>query len=225
VAQTVAANSLASFHNAVGVIDAALGLSSSQPPEDGWRNIGMLWLDGPDGDARRAAMEKAVQSLDLEFHAHGADCGFSYTRGAIQPSQPGAGSAGDDLITYRTTTAPGHHLPHFWIGDANTREVATVDLIRPGRFLLVADTAAEKWRRAVNSLDGPLAGAIDVEQLSGAATSPDHTVPWGQMREIENTGAILVRPDGIVAWRWMALPSDVNAELRRALECLTGAQP
>ena len=26
----------------------------------------------------------AVRSLDLEFHAHGADCGFSYTRGAIQ---------------------------------------------------------------------------------------------------------------------------------------------
>jgi len=225
VAQAVAANSLASFHSAVGVIDAALGLTVAQSPQDGWRNIEMLWLDGPDGDARRAAMDKAVRSLDLEFHAHGADCGFCYTRGAIQHMPPGAVTPDGDLITYRATTAPGHHVPHFWTGDAHARELATVDLIRPGRFLLVVDEAAEHWRQSVSSLAGPLAGAIDVEQLTGAATSPDHPVTWGQLREVGGTGAILVRPDGIVAWRWMELPGDVNAELGHALDCLAASRP
>jgi 2,4-dichlorophenol 6-monooxygenase len=224
VAQAVAANSLASFHEAVGVIDAALGMNGTESAEDGWRNIGMLWLDGPDGDARRAAMDKAVRSLDREFHAHGADCGFSYTRGAIQPAQPETDSLGDDLIIYRATTAPGHHLPHFWT-DSDVRELATVDLIRPGRFLLIADRAAGQWQQAVDALDGPLAGAIDVDQLNAAATSPDHPVTWGKLREVTDTGAILVRPDGIVARRWMKLPNDANAELRRALECLAGAYP
>jgi 2,4-dichlorophenol 6-monooxygenase len=224
VAQSIAANSLASFHDAVRVIDAALGQAPSQSPGEGWRNIEMLWLDGPDGDARRAAMDKAVRSLDLEFHAHGADCGFSYTRGAIQEPQAGGDPARGDPITYRATTAPGHHLPHFWTGEAGARELATVDLIRPGRFLLVADAAAAQWRRWVSSLDGPLADAIDVEQVNGTATSPDHPAPWGQLREVGDTGAVLVRPDGIVAWRWMELPSDGSDGLRRALECLVAPQ-
>jgi 2,4-dichlorophenol 6-monooxygenase len=138
---------------------------------------------------------------------------------------PGAVTLDGDLITYRATTAPGHHLPHFWTGGAHARELATVDLIRPGRFLLVVDEAAEHWRQSVSSLDGPLAGRIDVEQLTGAATSPDHPVTWGQLREVGGTGAILVRPDGIVAWRWMELPGDVTAELGHALECLAASQP
>lgn len=69
----------------------------------------------------------------------------------------------------------------------------------------------------MKSLDCPLANAIDVEQVSGTATSPDHQVPWGQLREVGDTGAILVRPDGIVAWRWMDLPGDGTAGLRSAL--------
>ncbi len=72
----------------------------------------------------------------------------------------------------------------------------------------------------MNSLDCPLANVIDVEQVSGTATSPDHRVPWRQLREVGDTGAILVRPDGIVAWRWMELPGDGAAGLRNALEYL-----
>ena len=223
VAESVAANSLASFHDGARAIDAALGQAPAQPPEKGWRNIEMLWHDGPDGEARRAAMDKAVRSLDLEFHAHGADCGFAYARGAIQ-QLPGSAPAEVDPVTYRATTTPGHHLPHFWIGEAGTRDRAMADLIRPGRFLLVADTAAAQWSQWVNSLDGPLAGVIDVEEVSGTAASPDHPVPWGQLREVGDTGAILARPDGIVAWRWTDLPGDGAAELRRALKHLVAPQ-
>ena len=64
-----------------------------------------------------------------------------------------------------------------------------------------------------------------MEQLTGAATSPDHPVTWGQLREVGGTGAILVRPDGIVAWRWMELPGDVNAELGHALDRLAASRP
>lgn len=219
VAESVAANSLTSFHDGARAIDSALGQAPAQPPEEGWRNIEMLWHDGPDGDARRAALDKAVRSLDLEFHAHGADCGFAYARGAIQ-QLPQNAPAEVDPVTYRATTTPGHHLPHFWIGQAGTRDRAMADLIRPGRFLLVADTAAAQWSRWLSSLDGPLASVIDVEEVSGTATSPDHPAPWGQLREVGDTGAILVRPDGIVAWRWVDQPEDGPAALRRALGCL-----
>jgi 2,4-dichlorophenol 6-monooxygenase len=92
VAQAVAANSLASFHNAVGVVDTALGLTVAQSPQDGWRNIEMLWLDGPDGDARRAAMGKAVRSLDLEF----------------TPTAPTADSATRAARSSRCIPAPSH---------------------------------------------------------------------------------------------------------------------
>jgi len=217
VAESVAANSLASFYEGGSVIDAALGQSAAQSAREGWRNIAMMWKDGPDGDARRDAMAKAVDSLDREFHAHGADCGFAYARGAIQ-RLPRSAPAENDPVTYRATTTPGHHLPHFWIGEEGSRERSTTDLIRPDRFLLLTDTAAPQWARWASSLDGPLAAAIEVEKVSAAQTSPDHESTWGRLREVGDTGAILIRPDGIVAWRWMNQPRDGAAELRHALE-------
>lgn len=218
VAQAVATNSLASFHSSAGVIDSALGLSPDQSPQEGWRNIEMLWAESPEGDNRRAAMEKAVRSLDIEFHAHGAECGFSYPKGAVQPQPAAEANSGEtDLLTYRATSSPGHHLPHFWVSEVPGQRVATVDLIRPGRFLLLADECSDTWHAAVEAVAAPLGKRIDVETLPAARTSSDHTVIWGELREVGATGAILVRPDGIVAWRWTELPADPHRELQAAL--------
>jgi 2,4-dichlorophenol 6-monooxygenase len=220
VAQSVARTALESFHNAVGVIDAALGLRADQTPETGWHNIAMLWENSIDGAARRAAMDKAVRSLDLEFHAHGAECGFSYTAGAVQP-HPDADLLEADLTTYRATTAPGHHIPHFWARTGHGATVAMVDLLRPGRFLLIVDEHADTWRAALDASTHPVTSRIDVEVVRGASTSPDHAMSWGEVREADASGALLVRPDSIVAWRWRTLPIDPAAELCAALAQLT----
>jgi 2,4-dichlorophenol 6-monooxygenase len=214
VAQSVARNALASFHDAVGVIDAALGIDPGDPAQ-GWRNMGQLFEVGPEADERREAMRRALHAMDSEFHAHGADCGFFYSAGAFDPDTM---TVEADPLLYVPRTLPGHHLPHFWLpaGDG-TPSRSTVDLPRLRDFVLLVDSGLQVWRDAVTSSSHVLARRVSLYGLPAAATSPDHAVSWGELREVGPTGALLIRPDGFVAWRWHALPDDPQAALDAAL--------
>jgi 2,4-dichlorophenol 6-monooxygenase len=45
---------------------------------------------------------------------------------------------------------------------------------------------------------------------------------WQAVREIEEAGALLVRPDGVVAWRQFGAAADV-AQAKRAIEQALGS--
>ena len=45
---------------------------------------------------------------------------------------------------------------------------------------------------------------------------------WARASEVEDHGALLVRPDQVVAWRSSALPDDPEAQLTRALRGILG---
>lgn len=45
---------------------------------------------------------------------------------------------------------------------------------------------------------------------------------WAKLREVEESGAILVRPDKHVAWRSMTLPDDPADALRDAASSILG---
>jgi 2,4-dichlorophenol 6-monooxygenase len=217
VAQTVAAISLAGFLDVVGLVDGALGIDPDQAPEIGWNNIRELSEPGGEGDKRRAALGEALESLDSKFHSYGAEVGYFYTTGAIQP----ASDAGDfDPQVYRASAAPGHHLPHFWLDSA--RDSSTVDLVQPEKFVCIVDAAETYWRATVAALPEQLRALIVVARVSGDSASPDHEVSWAVAREVGPDGAILVRPDGIVAWRWDDAADDSGNAIAAALTQLLG---
>jgi 2,4-dichlorophenol 6-monooxygenase len=57
----------------------------------------------------------------------------------------------------------------------------------------------------------------------GAPGMLDAYYAWHRVREIDEAGALLVRPDGVVAWRCVAAVEDEDAALaalREALERL-----
>ena len=45
---------------------------------------------------------------------------------------------------------------------------------------------------------------------------------WARQREVEESGAVLVRPDKHIAWRAMSVPDDPTAALRTALTTVLG---
>lgn len=45
---------------------------------------------------------------------------------------------------------------------------------------------------------------------------------WTRLREVDESGAVLVRPDKHIGWRAMTLPDDPVAALRDALAGLLG---
>ena len=96
---------------------------------------------------------------------------------------------------------PGSHLPHAWVGD-NTHKLAMMDLAPYDRFTLITGIAGEAWEDAAD--DGrPASSASRCEPSSSAraARSPTSTTTGPKLREVEEGGALLVRPDKHIAWR------------------------
>lgn len=217
IARAVANASLASFQSHAGVIDAAIGLAPTLPPAEGWAALAQLWSGTPAGQEKQAALDKAIQVMDVEFHAHGAELGFSYPRGALVP-EPGASEASmpADPLVYHPSAQPGHHVPHTWL-EGPKGKVSTLDLTSPGRLALLVDSEHEAWSKALGAVDHPLAALVDVVAVGSGHPHRDPSGRWGALREISEKGALLVRPDSIIAWRSHELPADAVRALAHAL--------
>jgi 2-polyprenyl-6-methoxyphenol hydroxylase-like FAD-dependent oxidoreductase len=98
----------------------------------------------------------------------------------------------------------GTRAPHLTVTRDGT-ELSTVDLYGP-RFVLVT-TDGEVARPLEKEYP------LDVYELGADIHAPDYLA----VHELPDGGAILVRPDGFVAWRGAASASDLRAVLDEAL--------
>lgn len=75
--------------------------------------------------------------------------------------------------------------------------VSTLDLTGKGLFTVVTGLAGTAWQDAVRHFDLPFLRIV----MTGSPEAQDLYCEWQRVREIEEAGALLVRPDGVVAWR------------------------
>ena len=92
--------------------------------------------------------------------------------------------------------------------------VSTLDLVEPGRFLLVTSSAA--WAGATLAVDLPITTVLVGREVL------DPTGGWSAVSGIGEEGALLVRPDQHVAWRTTEAPADAAAELAEIVAILLG---
>ncbi|MEX5634493.1 FAD-dependent monooxygenase [Parafrankia sp. FMc2] len=113
---------------------------------------------------------------------------------------------------------PGTRAPHLSLLRDGV-EISTIDLYAD-RFVLVAGSRGERWvdaaAKAAKDLDLPVAvhriGA-DLDDPSGG---------WSALHGVGTDGAVLVRPDGFVAWRARHLPGGEEAVLTDVLSRVLG---
>jgi 2,4-dichlorophenol 6-monooxygenase len=99
--------------------------------------------------------------------------------------------------------------------------VSTLDVTGSGAFSLITGLAGTAWSAAADKLDLPFLRTLVI----GAPSAVDGYHDWHRAREIEEAGAILVRPDGYVAWRHVAAVWDEEEalhQLKHALESVLG---
>ncbi len=116
---------------------------------------------------------------------------------------------------------PGARAPHAWLEIDGERR-STLDLAGPG-FVLLAAGDGHAWRRAAASLATALpdgAPALRVVSVGDGAVDLDGT--FSRTYGLDAGGAVLVRPDGIVAWRVRTAPADPGVALASALATATG---
>lgn len=95
---------------------------------------------------------------------------------------------------------PGMRVPHAWLTDARGREISPLDLTGE-TFLLFTGDQADDWARRGAAAAERMGIPLRVFRLGQDNEVRD---PYGEFRKasgIGPRGALLVRPDGFVAWR------------------------
>jgi 2-polyprenyl-6-methoxyphenol hydroxylase-like FAD-dependent oxidoreductase len=131
------------------------------------------------------------------------DMGYQYTSPIItNDGSPDADPPGAD---YQQTATPGCRAPHLWLADGTS----TVDLF-DHRFVLLTARPGHAWRDAAAHCPGV---PVDSHVVAEPAW-PDRYGVWPD-------GAVLVRPDGHIAWRSRTTSTDPVADLQTALTTST----
>ena len=98
-----------------------------------------------------------------------------------------------------------------------------LDLAPYDPFTLITGIAGEAWVAAAEKVGQRARRAAARPSSSApAARSPTSTTTGRELREVEEAGALLVRPDKHIAWRSMRLPADPERALREALSAILG---
>jgi 2-polyprenyl-6-methoxyphenol hydroxylase-like FAD-dependent oxidoreductase len=197
VGKRVGISSLHNCRNHAGVMDAALGVSEEKSVEENVKNVNEFFdSNNPKFAEKKAAVERAQKVLDLEFKAPGTEIGWFYP--SVDRKGEGGKFHGGQLLEngelnseiYVPSTIPGHFVPHAWLEKGGKR-CAVLDLVPLSQMLLLAGKSG--WE------------TLGDERVQYEVIDSDNWVDvdgvWMSLRGVFETGAVLVRPDGIVQWR------------------------
>jgi putative polyketide hydroxylase len=116
---------------------------------------------------------------------------------------------------------PGTRAPHVWL-ERDGERFSTVDLFGDD-FVLLTGAEGGAWVAAARSIAHP---ALEPHRIGGGneITDPGHR--WTSAYGVAEDGAVLVRPDGFVAWRSEGATADPVAALTAAIgQVLAAASP
>jgi 2,4-dichlorophenol 6-monooxygenase len=205
----------AMHHMAIG---AALGMDPTSSEEANWAQLRRLWSDAPEDAEYRRQVQEALAFQSQEFNEHNTEYGYRYASTAVISDGTDAPTPADEVRVYEPSTYPGSPVPHAFLTGQQGEEVALVDLIDPGAFLLIAGETGQQWVDAAASVSAARGTPIHAVRIGHAAGDyRDHRLSWLRSREVSGDGAVLVRPDGVVAWRSDALATNPREVLSGAI--------
>ncbi|KAI0096144.1 FAD binding domain-containing protein [Nemania sp. FL0031] len=173
--------------------------------------LNRLKEDTEEGTEARASFQQIIENLDSERHGFGVEMNQVYESQAIwagdEPSLPPSFSNPVDAdLHYLESTYPGFRLPHAWLraskATPNDPMLSTHDLAGNGCFTIFTGIGGKaKWAHAAEKVRKNLSVEIPVYSIGGEDYN-DVFYDWSRKRGIGEGGAILVRPDRFVAWRY-----------------------
>lgn len=119
--------------------------------------------------------------------------------------------------------APGTRVPHTWLRRGG-HTVSTVDLAA-GTFTLLAGPAAAHWCNAAEAVSERTGIPIRAYRVGPGGDAEDPTNEWPTISGTGAHGALLVRPDGFVAWRTTDTTADPASTLMEALNQVLNRTP
>ena len=139
-----------------------------------------------------------------------ADLGVVYSSSAI------VAEAGDRpaVIEPLSPACVGARAPHVWL-DARGARLSTLDLLGDCLMLLTGVNAGA-WRDAARTVSSALDVPLGTVAVGGSELT-DVSGDWLRAYGIDADGAVLVRPDGHIAWRSTGAAADARATLEQVV--------
>jgi 2,4-dichlorophenol 6-monooxygenase len=179
-----------------------------------------LFADTADGRMRRARLNEVFNTHRMEMFDHDVELGFVYAQGALVPDGTPAHDRDPMGSVYLPTTRPGHRLPHAWL-EVGGERLSTHDLLGDqAGFLLLANDLGGAWCEAARQLSAEFGIIVRAIRVAPDGDALDCEGRWSALSQVGREGAILVRPDAMVAWRSTGSAAEAMEVLRRALRAI-----
>jgi putative polyketide hydroxylase len=142
--------------------------------------------------------------------------GYRYPRGAVVGADPTIPVVPERL---ELTGEPGSRAPHMWLRHQGER-ISALDLYEQSLVLLSDAGEASGWHEAAVRLAEEMSVPLRSYRVGtgpDAEVAPDGDADWSALHGTTPSGAVLVRPDGFVAWRSPGSVQDPVPVLRQVL--------
>jgi 2,4-dichlorophenol 6-monooxygenase len=205
------------------VFEALDGLSP-QTPEQLWANIASRKDTTEAAEKQREQLREAIASKAYEFNAHGVEMNQRYASDAIvSDGTEDPGFDRDPELHHQPSTRPGAKLPHAWI-TRGREQLSTLDAAGRGRFTLFTGIAGDDWTCAATTATETLSVELATVVIGPGQEYEDPYGDWARLREIADSGVLLVRPDHHIAFRHAhaAASGDAEVLLTAALRQILG---
>jgi len=106
-----------------------------------------------------------------------------------------------------------------WV-ERHGERISTLDLI-DGRFVLLVGPAGKLWQKTAPGVAASRGMELAVYRLAADGDLLDREDGWRTKLKMSDAGAVLVRPDGFVAWR-STLPINPERKLGQVLSSILG---
>lgn len=207
---TRANQSIAEF----GPIFEALGLTDTQDPVKMKKNMDERKQNSPKAEKQRQALREAIAFKKYEFDAHGVEMNHRYKSNSVLiegDKEPEFKK--DKELFYQPTTYPGARIPHAWVYDKTGVKHSLLDLCGKGNFSIFTGIGGEEWLKAAKNIETQLGIKIQCNIIGPDQDFEDHAGEWSSIREISDSGLILVRPDQHICWRSKDMISNSSEKL------------
>jgi hypothetical protein len=142
--------------------------------------------------------------------------GAAYESSAVVPDGTAPTTVANPITDYVPSARPGGRAPHVWLERAGER-LSTIDLVGKG-FVLLTSPKGQAWTEVAQRLG---IGTFSIGD--GALADPERQ--WLAAYGLDETGAVLVRPDGYVGWRSRTMTADPATSLGEAMTSILGRLP
>ncbi|MGW0995103.1 FAD-dependent oxidoreductase [Streptomyces sp. NPDC002523] len=148
--------------------------------------------------------------------------GYHYAHGAALGTDPDQPIVPDTL---NLTGRPGTRAPHLWLR-RDGRRLSSLDLYERSLVLLTDSPDDAGWHAAARRIADTGAVRLDAYRIGPSADADltydadSASTDWAELHGTTADGAVLVRPDGFVAWRATGAVPDPEGVLRDVLSSL-----